>query len=126
MSTTETPFHPAAYPPPPQERRRSGEEHVERIRTLNDEVERLRHCHDVADDRAQTFMLKLAEIQLNLAVQDKTLGKLDAAVNGNGRPGLAARVDAVERLAGGLTRSVWLLVAAVAAAGVKLVVDRFH
>ena len=123
-TTTEAQFHPAPYPP--AERRRSGEEHVERIRTLTDEVDRLRHCHDVADDRAQSLMIKLAEIQLNLAVQDKTLGKLDAAVNGNGRPGLAARVDAVERLAGGLTRSVWLLVAAVAAAGVKLVVDRFH
>ncbi len=101
-------------------------EHAERIRSLTDEVDRLRRCHDVADDRAQSFMLKLAEIQLNLAVQDKTLGKLESAVNGNGRPGLAARVEAVERLAGGLTRSVWLLATAGITAVVKLVVDRLH
>jgi len=112
---------PASHP-----NRRATDDHAGRIRSLSDEVERLRRCHDVADDRAQTFMLKLTEIQLNLAVQDKTLGKLDAAVNGNGRPGLATRVEAVERVTGGLTRSVWLLAAAAVAAGVKLVVDRLH
>jgi hypothetical protein len=100
--------------------------HAERIRALSDEVDRLRRCHDVADDRAQAFMLKLAEIQLNLAVQDKTLGKLDAAVNGNGRPGLATRVDAVERVTGGLVRSVWLLASTAVAAVVKVVLDRVH
>ena len=119
-------FNNSPAPPPASPNRRATDAHADRIRSLSDEVERLRRFHDVADDRAQTFMLKLAEIQLNLAVQDKTLGKLDTAVNGNGRPGLAGRVDAVERVAGGLTRSVWLLAAAAVAAGVKLVVDRLH
>ena len=80
----------------------------------------------MADDRAQAFMLKLAEIQLNLAVQDKTLGKLDAAVNGNGRPGIAGRVDAVERVTAGLTRAVWLLATAAVAGAVKVVFERVH
>ncbi len=113
-------------PPPAHVGRRATDDHGDRIRSLNDEVDRLRRCHDVADDRVQGMFLKLAEIQLNLAVQDKTLGKLDAAVNGNGRPGLAGRVDAVERVAGGLTRSVWMLAAAATAAGVKLVLQRLH
>ena len=114
---------PSEVPPP---NRRVTDDPAGRIRLLVDEVDRLRRCTDVADDRAQGLLLKLTEIQLNLAVQDKTLGKLDAAVNGNGRPGLAARVDAVERVTGGLTRTVWLLAAAVAAAAVKVVVDRVH
>ena len=120
-----SPTHPLT-PSPAHPNRRATDDHVERIRSLTDEVDRLRRCHDVADDRAQTFMLKLTEIQLNLAVQDKTLGKLDAAVNGNGRPGLAARVDAVERLAGTLTRCVWLLLATGVTVAVKLVADRLH
>ncbi len=116
------PIIPAAGHP----HRRASDEHADRIRLLGEEVDRLRRHHDAADGRAQGLMLKLAEIQLNLAVQDKTLGKLDAAVNGNGRPGLAARVDAVERVAGGLTRSVWMLAAAGVATAVKLVVGRLH
>ncbi len=117
-------------PPPPDTfahpGRRSGDDHADRIHSLRDEVDRLRRCHDVADDRVQGMVLKLAEIQLNLAVQDKTLGKLDAAVNGNGRPGLAGRVEAVERVTGGLTRSVWMLAAAAVAAAVKLVTERLR
>ena len=119
------PVHPVT-PSPRHPLRRATDEHGDRIRGLTDEVDRLRRCHDVADDRAQTLVLKLAEIQLNLAVQDKTLGKLEAAVNGNGRPGLAGRVDAVERVTGGLTRAVWVLATTAIGAAVKLVVDRLH
>jgi hypothetical protein len=113
-------------PPPHPAGRRSTDDHGDRIRSLGEEVDRLRRCTDAVDGRAQTLLLKLTEIQLNLAVQDKTLGKLDAAVNGNGRPGLAGRVDAVERVAGGLTRTVWLLTAAAVAAVVKLLLERLH
>ena len=121
-----SPPPPLTPPPATPAGRRLTDDHGDRVRSLSDEVDRLRRVHDVADDRAQTFVLKLTEIQLNLAVQDKTLGKLEAAVNGNGRPGLGGRVDAVERVAAGLTRAVWLLATAAMAGAVKLVFDRVH
>jgi len=95
----------------------------DRIEILTREIDRLRQSRHAADNQLQELLLKLTEIQLNLATQDKTLGKLDAAVNGNGRPGVLVRVDRVERITGGLTRAVWLLAAAVVSAAVKLIVD---
>jgi hypothetical protein len=95
-----------------------------RIDALRAEIDRLRHGRHTADKHVQQLMLKLTEVQLNLAVQDKTLNKLDASVNGNGRPGLLTRLDRVERLAAGLTRAVWLLTAAAVTAAVKFLIDR--
>lgn len=95
-----------------------------RIKGLGDEVERLRRERTTADGQAQALLLKVTEIQLNLAVQDRTLGKLEAAVHGNGRPGLCGRVERLERAACGVGRVVWLLVAAAVTAAAKLLLDR--
>jgi hypothetical protein len=97
-----------------------------RIETLANEVDRLRTNRHAADNHLQSLMLKVTEIQLNLATQDKTLGKLDAAVNGNGNLGLVTRIDRVERLASGLLKTMWLLTAASCTAVVKLMLDKFR
>jgi hypothetical protein len=94
----------------------------DRIEILTREVDRLRKSRHAADNQMQELLLRLTEIQLNLATQDKTLSKLDTAVNGNGRPGMTTRLDRVERITGGLTRAVWLLTAAAVSAAVKMVV----
>jgi hypothetical protein len=96
----------------------------DRIENLTREVDRLRKSRHLADNQLQELMLKVTEIQLNLAIQDKTLGKLDIAVNGNGKPGIITRVDRVEHTIGGLTRSVWLLATAAVTAAVKLLFER--
>jgi hypothetical protein len=96
---------------------------TDRIENLTREIDRLRKGRHAADNQMQELLLKVREIQLNLATQDKTLGKLDTAVNGNGRPGILVRVDRIEHISGGLTRAVWLLAAAVVSAAVKLIVD---
>ncbi len=95
-----------------------------RIETLSSEVDRLRNNHHSADNHLQSLVLKVTEIQLNLATQDKTLGKLESAVNGNGKPGLVARMDRVERLAGGLLKAVWILVAGLCTEAVRWAVNR--
>ena len=95
-----------------------------RIATLADEVSRLRKGRHFADNQLQAMMLKVTEIQLNLAVQDKILAKLDSAVNGNGKPGLVLRVDRIEQISSGLTRAVWLLAAAAISVAVKLLCDQ--
>lgn len=95
-----------------------------RIDNLTREVDRLRRSRSVSDGHLQELILKAAEIQLNLAMQDKTLTKLDAAVNGNGKPGLVTRIDRVERLASVLTKVVWLLTAAAGTAAIKMLCDR--
>jgi hypothetical protein len=94
-----------------------------RIQVLSDEVKRLRDGRHSADNHLQGVMLKVTEIQLNLATQDKTLAKLDTAIHGNGTPGLMSRVDRFERLAANLTRAVWILTAAGLSAVVKLMAD---
>jgi hypothetical protein len=96
-----------------------------RIATLADEVARLRKGRHLADNQLQELMLKMTEIQLNLAVQDKILAKLDSAVNGNGKLGLVMRVDRLDQIGSGLTRAVWLLAAAAISVAVKLLCDRF-
>lgn len=97
----------------------------DRIETLTREIDRLRKGRHLADNQLQELMLKVTEIQLNLATQDRTLGKLDAAVNGNGKPGMLSRVDGVERTVGGLTKAVWLLAAAALTAGMKMIFERW-
>ena len=97
----------------------------DRIETLTREIDRLRKSRHLADNQLQELVLKVTEIQLNLATQDRTLGKLDAAVNGNGKPGVTARVDAVERTVGALTKATWLLAAAAATAAMRMVFERF-
>ena len=96
-----------------------------RIAALADEVARLRKGRHFADNQLQELMLKVTEIQLNLAGQDKILRKLDSAVNGNGKLGLVMRVDRVERIGSGLARAVWLLAAAAVSVAAKLLCDRF-
>ncbi len=95
-----------------------------RIDSLTQEIDHLRSSRNQSDHAQNELMLKIAEIQLNLAVQDKTLGKLEMSINGNGRPGLLVRLDRVERLASGLTKAVWVLVTASAAALAKMLIGR--
>jgi hypothetical protein len=95
-----------------------------RIQTLTDEVTRLRNSHYQSNNHLHHLLLKVTEIQLNLATQDHTLGKLDSAVNGNGKPGLTVRVDRLEHLSGGLLKAVWLLTAAALTAAVRMAVEK--
>jgi len=96
-----------------------------RIQSLTAEVNRLRNSHHQADNELHGMLLKITEIQLNLATQDRTLGKLDQAIHGNGSPGLVTRVDRSERAIGAMLKAVWLLTASFAAALVRLVLDRW-
>jgi hypothetical protein len=96
-----------------------------RIQSLTAEVDRLRNSHHQADNQLHALLLKITEIQLNLATQDRTLNKLDTAIHGNGQPGLATRVDRTERVLGGLVKSVWLITTALTAAVVRFIIDRW-
>jgi hypothetical protein len=96
-----------------------------RIQSLTDEVNRLRSSHDQAGDQLHGILLKITEIQLNLATQDRTLGKLDLAIHGNGKPGLVTRVDRTEQVLGTLIKSVWLIAGTLLAAGVRFFSDRW-
>jgi hypothetical protein len=91
----------------------------QRIQNLVSELSRLRNSHEQADNQLHSLLLKTTEIQLNLAVQDRTLGKLESAIHGNGSPGLVTRVDRIEHLARGLAKAVWMLTAAVITAAVR-------
>jgi hypothetical protein len=51
------------------------------------------------DKRLEELRVGLAAINEHLSNQDKILARLDAAVNGNGRPGLLTRVDRLEQRA---------------------------
>jgi hypothetical protein len=97
-----------------------------RIDNLTREIDRLRSIHDQTDTKQHELMLRLTEIQLNLAMQDKTLNKLDVSVNGNGRPGLVTRVDRIEIVIRNLTRAVWMLITTTVGAAFKFVLDRLH
>ena len=70
-----------------------------RIDALAGEVDRLRHGRERADGHLQQVLLKVTEVQLNLASQDKLLARLECTINGgeDGKPGLATRVDRFER-----------------------------
>ncbi len=97
-----------------------------RILNLTKEITRLRNSHHQADNQLHALLLKITEIQLNLATQDRTLNKLDQAIHGNGKPGLLTRVDRTERITGALVKSVWLLTATAAAALIRVVFDRWR
>jgi chromosome segregation ATPase len=92
-----------------------------RIQSLTAELTRLRNSREQADNQLHGLLLKLTEIQLNLATQDRTLLKLDQTLNGNSNNnvGLVTRVDRVEHLARGLVKATWLLVAALVTASLK-------
>jgi len=96
-----------------------------RILTLTNEITRLRNSHHQADNQLHALLLKITEIQLNLATQDRTLNKLDLAIHGNGKPGLATRVDRTERVIATLIKSVWLLAAAAVATFLRVLTDRW-
>ncbi len=91
-----------------------------RVQGLADEVDRLRRNRHLADNQLQQMLLKIAEVQLNLATQDKTLARLDASVNGNGRMGLSTRVDRVERTAANLIRLGWIVIAGLVTAATEI------
>ncbi len=42
----------------------------------------------------------------------KALASIDTALRGNGVPGIKQRIDSLERLAGVLTRLIWIMVIA--------------
>jgi hypothetical protein len=96
-----------------------------RIQSLTAELLRLRNSTRQADDQLHALLLKITEIQLNLATQDRTLCKLDLAVNGNGKPGLLLRLDRIERVAGTLVKTVWLIVGTLLAAGLRFVANKW-
>ena len=98
----------------------------ERIARLTDQVEMLRKRHHDSAGEIQHVVLGLAEIKLNLATQDKTLGRLERAVNGNGSPGLIVRVDRAERSLAGYARFLWLVAGAVVSLLVKVIVGSLH
>jgi len=86
---------------------------TDRITILANEVDRLRKSRHLADNQLQELMLKITEVQLNLAQQDKTLSKLEAAIFGIAdKPGLLTRIDRTERVCNNLTKTVWILIAA--------------
>jgi hypothetical protein len=95
-----------------------------RIRSLEEEVARLRQRQHESGNQDQRRELKLAEVQLTLANQDKILAKIDTAVVGNGRPGLITRMDRAERWIATNTRALWLVAAAVIAFAVKAIVQK--
>jgi hypothetical protein len=97
-----------------------------RIQSLTDELARLRNSNQQADNQLHALLLKITEIQLTLATQDRTLGRLDLAVNGNGKPGLLLRLDRVEQIAATLVKAVWLLGAAAITAVGRVIFDRFR
>jgi hypothetical protein len=96
-----------------------------RIQTLTTEILRLRNSRHQADNELQALLLKITEIQLNLATQDRTLNKLDSAIMGNGSPGILTRVDRTERVLGTLVKSVWLLASTFAAGLARVLMDRW-
>jgi hypothetical protein len=95
-----------------------------RIQSLTAELTRLRNSNQQADDQLHSLLMKITEIQLNLATQDRTLGKLDLAVNGNGKPGLVLRLDRIEHIAANLVKTVWLIAGTLLAAGVRFFVNK--
>jgi hypothetical protein len=100
--------------------------HDIRIDTLTAEVDRLRKSRHLADNQLQQMLLKIAEIQLNLATQDATLEKLELSVHGNGKPGLSTRVDRIERTTTNLLKFGWILIAALATAAADITLHLHH
>src|SRR5258708_39578161 len=86
-----------------------------RIKRLTVELEHLRKARHEQVGEIQTVVLGLAEIKLNLATQDKTLAKLERAVDGNGAPGLIVRMDRAERSLANYSRFLWLVAGVVVA-----------
>ena len=84
-----------------------------RIEALSRDVDRLRDDHNTVDSQTQQMLLRLAEVQLNLARQDQVLNRLDAAIHGNGKPGLGTRVDRIEQWVKTISRLTWLLLPAI-------------
>jgi hypothetical protein len=99
-----------------------------RIDGLLGEVDRLRRGRKASDNQLQEILLKVTEVQLNLATQDKALEKLACAIHGagDGRSGLLTRVDRMEHLTANMIRFGWLALAAMvtAAADVMLKVGK--
>jgi hypothetical protein len=97
-----------------------------RIDTLAAEVDRLRKSRHSADNQLQQMLLKITEIQLNLATQDAMLAKLDIAVRGNGKPGLSTRVDRIERTTINLLKFAWIIIAALATTAAEVAARLYH
>jgi hypothetical protein len=49
------------------------------------------------DKRLEDIRVGIAALSEHLSNQDRVLSKLEAAVNGNGKPGLLVRVDRLEQ-----------------------------
>jgi hypothetical protein len=98
----------------------------ERIQRLTAELDRLRKAGHERVGELQPLVLGLAEIKLNLATQDRTLGKLERAVNGNGSPGLIVRMDRAERSLAGYSRFLWLVAGVVVALLARTIFVSIH
>ena len=104
----------------------TNEQNDDRIERLSAELEELCSARHEHVGELQTVVVALAEIKLNLATQDKTLGKLDRAVHGNGSPGLMVRMDRAERSLANYSRFLWLVAGIVVALLVKAIVVSFR
>ena len=93
-----------------------------RIQSLVGEIERLHRGRKASDNQLQEMLLKITEVQLNLATQDKALEKLGCAIHGaaDGKSGLLMRVDRIERTATNMIRFAWLALAALVTAAADL------
>jgi septal ring factor EnvC (AmiA/AmiB activator) len=98
----------------------------DRIERLTVELEHLRKARHEQVGEIQAVVLGVAEIKLNLATQDKTLAKLERAVNGNGAPGLIVRVDRAERSLASYSRFLWLVAGVVVALLARAIVATLH
>jgi hypothetical protein len=98
----------------------------DRIKRLTAELDNLRNARHEQVGEIHTVVLSLAEIKLNLATQDKTLAKLDRAVNGNGAPGLIVRMDRAERSLANYSRFLWLVAGVVVALLARAIVATIH
>lgn len=103
-----------------------NQEYDERIQSLAAEVEAMRLRRNESGDPIAGLTAKVTEALLNLAMQDRTLGKLDTAINGNGKPGLRREVDELNRTSRTLVRLTWLIIGAMATLGVDRAIATFH
>jgi len=104
----------------------TSEQNDERIVRLSAELDDLRGARHEHVGELQAVVVALAEIKLNLATQDKTLGKLDRAVHGNGSPGLVVRMDRAERSLSNYARFLWLVAGVVVSLLAKAIIVSFH
>ena len=88
-----------------------------RIRHLDEELQRQKQRRTESyEDALHELIVSSAEIKLNLAHQDKATAAQNAALFGNGKPGLMTRMDRVERRNAFVGKVCWVVFGAVVSA----------